>query len=55
LVRHDFEVITAEASLAEAFAIVRTSAQETFPVVNQGGQLVGWLGREDIQQALQRG
>jgi len=55
LVRHDFEVITAEASLAEAFAIVRTSAQETFPVVNQGGQLVGWIGREEIQQALQRG
>lgn len=52
LVRHDFEVITADASLAEAAAIVRTSAQEIFPVVNPAGQLVGWVAREEVAKAL---
>jgi len=52
LVRHDFEVITSDASLVEAAAIARTSAQEIFPVVNAAGQLVGWVGREEIAKAL---
>jgi Zn-dependent protease/CBS domain-containing protein len=52
LARHHYEVITAEASLAEAVAIVRTSTQEVFPVVNAGAQLVGFLGRNDVEQAL---
>jgi len=55
LARHDFEVITADASLSEAFTTARTSTQEMFPVVNAGGQLVGFLGRGDIELALQRG
>jgi Zn-dependent protease len=55
LVRHDFEVVTSDASLAEAYGLTRTSVQEVFPVVNPGGQLVGWLSRADLNQALQRG
>jgi len=52
LIRHDFEVIPADASLAEAAAIVRASAQEIFPVVNAAGQLVGWIAREEVAKAL---
>ena len=52
LARHDFEVITSDASLVEAATTVRTSAQEIFPVVNTAGQLVGWIGREEIAKAL---
>jgi Zn-dependent protease len=52
LVRHDFEVVTSDASLAEAAAIMRTSTQEIFPVVNAAGQLVGWIGRDDVAKAL---
>ena len=54
LVRHNFDVISSDASLAEAFSVARPSAQAVFPVVNPGGQLVGWIGREDIERALQR-
>lgn len=52
LARHDFEVLTAEASLSEALVTARTSTQATFPVVNTAGQLVGLLGRDDIENAL---
>ncbi len=52
LARHDFEVITAEASLMEALVTARTSTQQVFPVVNSAGELVGMLGRDDLRRAL---
>jgi len=55
LARHDFEVLTADASLSEALVTARTSTQPVFPVVNQAGQLVGLLTRSDIDDALRGG
>ena len=52
LIRRDFKVVAADASLAEAAAIVRVSVQEIFPVVNAAGQLVGWIAREELAKAL---
>ncbi len=52
LIRRDFKVVAADASLAEAAAVVRTSAKEIFPVVNAAGQLVGWITREELAKAL---
>jgi Zn-dependent protease/CBS domain-containing protein len=52
LIRRDFEVVAADASLAEAAAIARVSVQEIFPVVNAAGQLVGWITREELAKAL---
>ncbi len=54
LVRHDFGVMKSDASLVEAVAAVRASAQDTFPVVNATGQLVGWVTREDVAKALEQ-
>lgn len=53
--RRDFAVVASDAPLAEAAGLARASAQEVFPVVNPGGQLVGWLDRAEIGQALARG
>lgn len=53
LMRHDFEVITSDASLVEAAAIIRASSQQDFAVVNAAGQLVGWVTREDVARALE--
>lgn len=52
LARHDFEVVTDDAPLGEALTTAQTSRQGIFPVVNRAGQLVGWTGREDIEQAM---
>jgi Mg/Co/Ni transporter MgtE len=52
LIRRDFAVVASGASLAETAATVRDSAQPLFPVVNAAGQLVGWLGREELAKAL---
>ena len=52
ILRHDYTAITSDASLAQAFGIVRESAQPIFPVVNAAGQLVGMLQRDDLQTAL---
>lgn len=51
LARHDFEVMTVDASLGEAQAILRTSRQQVFPVVNAAGQLVGIVSGRDIAAA----
>lgn len=55
LVRHDFAVIVADASLSQAIGVMRESSQTVFPVVNTGGQLVGMLKREDLERALAAG
>ena len=52
LVRRDFDVIPSDASLAAAAGLAGASAQEHFPVVNAAGQLVGWVGRGDLAEAL---
>ena len=52
LIRRNFEVVAADASLAAAAAMMRASAQGIFPVVNTAGQLVGYLTREDLAKAL---
>ena len=54
LLRHDFEAISSDSSLVEAAAIVRTSAQDVFPVVNSAGQLVGWVARADVARSLEQ-
>ena len=55
MVRRDFAAIVADASLAQAVAVMRESSQPVFPVVNAGGQLVGMLRREDMERALAAG
>lgn len=52
LMRRDFQVIGADASLSEAWVATRGSAQEIFPVVNAAGQIVGWIGRAELCKAL---
>ncbi|MGA0848746.1 MAG: site-2 protease family protein [Chthoniobacterales bacterium] len=52
MVRHDFAAIISDASLSQAVAVMRESAQSVFPVVNAGGQLVGMLKREDVERAF---
>ncbi len=52
LARRDFVSIPASFSLGDALTVARGSAQEIFPVVNAGGQLVGLTTREDLVAAL---
>jgi Zn-dependent protease len=49
---HSFVVIPATASLDDARTFVQGSAQEVFPVINPGGQLVGLATRDDLNSAL---
>lgn len=52
LVRHDYDVLVSEASLAQAWSLVSASTYGSFPVVNRSGQLVGLVDRETISSAL---
>ncbi len=52
LLRRDYEVITAEASLLEAWHIVRSSSGRSFPVVTAGGQYLGLVTRESLERVL---
>jgi CBS domain-containing protein len=54
LVRRDFQAIPSGDSLAAAAGVARASALDVFPVVNTAGQLVGWVGRGDLAEALGR-
>jgi CBS domain-containing protein len=47
-----FVVIPAKASLAEARLIAQGSSQGVFPVINDGGQLVGLITRDDLAPAF---
>lgn len=44
----DVVSLVADASLSDAAAIMRSSDQKVFPVVNQGGQIVGMLRLADL-------
>lgn len=52
LIRRHCAVLAADCSLGGAAAIARSSDQEEFPVINATGQLVGWIGRGKLAQAL---
>ncbi len=53
LVHQNAEALHAAGSLAGALTRLQSSAQEAFPVVNDAGQLVGILTREDVVKSLQ--
>lgn len=52
LARRDFAAMAADASLAEAMEISRSSPRQTFFVVNSAGQLVGVVGHDDMVGAV---
>ncbi|MFZ4482501.1 MAG: site-2 protease family protein [Chthoniobacterales bacterium] len=46
------EVLTADASIDEAFRLANRSAQSDFAVINAAGQLVGLVTRQDLASVL---
>ena len=52
LLRHDFVSVSAESTLSQVFARLRSAPQQVFPVTNASGELVGLLAREDVATAL---
>ena len=52
LVRHDFVSVSADSTLSQVFARLRSVPQRVFPVTNASGELVGLLAREDVATAL---
>jgi Zn-dependent protease/CBS domain-containing protein len=52
LVRHDFVSVSADSTLSQVFARLRSVPQQVFPVTNTAGELVGLLAREDVATAL---
>jgi Mg/Co/Ni transporter MgtE len=52
LVRQDFVSVSADSTLSQVFARLRSVPQQVFPVTNTAGELVGLLAREDVATAL---